>query len=126
MKREDDFEDRRQHLKGLSEKELEERFWQLANQIVDPLIELAENNTSPSIERSVLLRMGFSSLEAKGIVDEVVKMGLLGKGAGNVVYKLSRLKNVSIKDAGQMVIEGNCTDEIVKFFKGGNDDEARA
>ena len=38
---------------------------QLTGQLVDPLLELAKENTSPAIERSVLLRMGFSSLEAK-------------------------------------------------------------
>lgn len=126
MKREDDFEVRRRHLAGLTESELEQRFWQLCYRIVDPLIKLANDNTSPSIERSVLLRMGFSSLEAKAIVDEVMKMDLLGKGAGNVVYTLSRIRNVGIKEAGQMVIGGNCADEIVRHFKGGADDETRA
>ena len=62
MHRPDDFQERRKHLEGLSEEELEKRFWDLAEKIVDPLLELAYKNTSPSIERSVLLSMGFSSI----------------------------------------------------------------
>ena len=53
MSREDDFQERRKHLANLTEEELEQRFWELAGKIVDPIVELARNNTSPSIERSV-------------------------------------------------------------------------
>ena len=73
MPREDDFPVRRQHLAGLSDQELQERFWQLAQELVAPLVELARTHTSPSIERSVLLRMGFSSLEASAIVARCVE-----------------------------------------------------
>ena len=79
MQRLDDYQERRKHLKELSEEELEQRFWKLAEEIMDPVLELASKNTSPSIERSVLLRMGFSSIEATGIVDNCVKKGLLVK-----------------------------------------------
>ena len=64
IERPDDFEQRREHLERLSDEELHAYFWQLVDQIVAPLIEEARTNTSPSIERSVLLRMGFSSVEA--------------------------------------------------------------
>lgn len=124
MKREDDFEVRRQHLKDLSEEEIEKRFWQLVEEIAAPMIEMAGKNTSPSIERSVLLRMGFSSLEAKSIVDKVVELSLLGKGAGNVVYRLAKSKNVSIREAGAAIIDGGCDDEIMGLFKGGECVEA--
>lgn len=120
MKREDDFEIRRQHLKGLSEEELENRFWELCNKIVDPLIALAENHTSPAVERSVLLRMGFSSVEAKSIVDRVTTLGLLGKGAGNVVYRLSKSKGMGIRESGLAFGEGSFNDsEIIGLFKEG-------
>ena len=72
MKRDDDYQVRRQSVANLSDKELEQRFWQLAEQIVDPLLKLGYENTSPAIERSVLLRMGFSSIEAKAIADGCV------------------------------------------------------
>ena len=65
IERPDDFAKRRQHLQRLSDAELHNYFWQLVDQIVAPLIEEARTHTSPSIERSVLLRMGFSSIEAK-------------------------------------------------------------
>jgi len=90
MQRHSDFDKRREHLARLTDGELKERFWELAREIVEPLYDLAYNHTSPSIERSVLLRMGFSSLEAQGIVSAAEKRRLLGKGAGNLVLKKTR------------------------------------
>ncbi len=119
MKREDDFQERRKHLAHLTEEELEKRFWELAEKIVDPLIELAEKHTTPSIERSVLLRMGFSSLEAKAIVEGAIDRGLLGKGAGHIVYKLAREKGMDIREAGLKLAEGEMWDEVVALFRGG-------
>lgn len=119
MQREDDFQERRVHLSLLSEAELELRFWELANKLVEPLIELAEKNTSPSIERSVLLRMGFSSNEAKTIVDGVIARDLIGKGAGHLVYKLGHSKNMTIREAGLELVAGNMWDEAIELFKGG-------
>lgn len=119
MKRSDDFEVRRKHLENLSDKELEQKFWQLAEQVVDPLIDLARNNTTPSIERSVLLRMGFSSLEAKAIVEGVMDRGLMGKGAGHVVYKVAKEKNMDIREAGLALMEGKYWQDVVNAFKGG-------
>jgi len=112
----DDFEERRKHLKDLTDEELHERFWQLAEQVVSPLIELAYTHTSPSIERSVLLRMGFSSIEAKTLVDKVIDHHLIGKGAGHVVYKLAKLKGMSIREAGLALIEDKYWDEVLEAF----------
>ena len=50
MKRADDFAQRRAHLADLSDQELYEKFWALASEIADPLLELGHKNTSPSIE----------------------------------------------------------------------------
>lgn len=119
MKREDDFQERRKHLESLSEEELEQRFWELAEQIVDPLVDLAYKNTSPSIERSVLLRMGFSSLEATSIVNGAVERGLLGKGTGNLVYRLAKEKDMSIRDAGLALSEDKMWEDVVVMFKEG-------
>ena len=119
MHRPDDFQERRKHLEGLSEEELEKRFWDLAEKIVDPLLELAYKNTSPSIERSVLLRMGFSSIEANGIVDNCVKKGLLGKGAGHAVLKFANEKDMDYLAAGKLLAEGKGWDEVETLFQGG-------
>lgn len=119
MSRVDDYEKRRQHLKDLSEAELEAKFWQLAEKVVDPLIDLAKNSTSPSIERSVLLRMGFSSIEAKEIVNKVIDKGLIGKGAGHVVYKAAKLNNISIREAGLKLKNDELWDLVEKAFDGG-------
>ena len=104
MKRPDDFEIRRKHLENLTEEELKERFWELANKIVEPMLEMGYKNTTPAIERSVLLRMGFSSLEAKPIVEGVMKKGLMGKGAGNVVWRLSKKLGLSVREAGLALV----------------------
>lgn len=119
MKRADDFQERRQHLKDLTDEQLEAKFWQLAEQIVEPMIDMAKKHTSPSIERSVLLRMGFSSMEAQAIVEGVMDRGLMGKGAGNVVYKLANKKGMTIREAGLQLAEGNLWDEAMETFQGG-------
>lgn len=119
MKRADDFQERRKHLANLSEEELEARFWELSEKLVDPIVDLSFNNTSPSIERSVLLRMGFSSVEAKSIVDNALDRGLIGKGAGNIVYKLAKKKNLEIREAGLLLVQGDAWDEVKPLFQGG-------
>ena len=40
MKRNDDYLERRAHLADLTDKQLEERFWELANKLVDPLLQM--------------------------------------------------------------------------------------
>jgi len=115
-KRLDDFQDRRAHLVNLSDEELKARFWQLAGEIVEPMVDLGKKNTTPSIERSVLLRMGFSSLEAKEIINGVLENGLISKGAGHVVYKLAKNKEISVREAGVMLVNGKCWDEVVSLF----------
>ncbi|MCC3869549.1 ornithine aminomutase subunit alpha [Terrisporobacter mayombei] len=116
QKRQDDFEVRRKHLQELSDQQLKDRFWQLASQIVEPMVELGRKNTTPSIERSILLRMGFSSLEVKPILEGVMERGLIGKGAGHVVYKLATNKGITVREAGLMLINGECWDEVVDLF----------
>lgn len=118
--REDDFSTRRKHLENLSDEELKARFWELQEKAVDPLLELAKTHTSPSVERAVLLRMGFSSLEVKPLVDGAIDRGLMGKGVGHIVYRISKEKNLSIRQAGLELIEGKHWDEAVQIFKGGN------
>jgi D-ornithine 4,5-aminomutase subunit alpha len=118
LERPDDFEKRRQHLKGLSDEELKQRFWQLAEEIVRPLYELAWYHTSPSIERSVLLRMGFSSLEAKSIVSGLEKRGLLGKGAGRAVLEYAAITGAHYLDAGRALSEGKGWEELSRRLGG--------
>ncbi len=118
LKREDDFDQRSAHLKSLSDEALKERFWSLIEEIVDPLLDLAKKNTSPAIERSVLLRMGFSSLEAQPLVDGAIDRGLIGHGVGHVVYRIAKEKNLDIRTAGLELVEGKHWDEAAMFFKG--------
>lgn len=116
MKRADDYEVRRQHIKNLSEDELKAKFWELAEVIVNPMLKLGKRNTTPAIERSVLLRMGFSSIEVKPIVEGVMSKGLMGKGAGNVVWRLSKKLGVSVREAGVGLAEGKYWDHVDGLF----------
>ncbi len=119
MKRSDDFQERRKHIAGLTDEELYQRFWKMTEQAVNPLLELGMKNTTPSIERSVLLRMGISSLETKPIVEGCMDRGLMGKGAGHVVYKLAKARNITIQEAGTLLSQGKCWDEVTALFNGG-------
>lgn len=119
LQRPDDFEQRRQHLAQLSDEELYQRFWDLATKVVEPLVELARTHTSPSIERSVLLRMGFSSIEAAEIVKKVADRGLLGKGAGHIVWRVARDRQLDIREAGLALARGEHWDAVEAAFGGG-------
>ena len=101
MAREDTFATQREHLRGLPEPELEARFWELSQQVVDPLVELARHHTSPSIERSVLMRMGIDSLTCQAVVAECDKRKLLGHGAGHVVYVCMRAWDCEAPEAAR-------------------------
>ena len=104
--RPDNFEQARAHLQDLSDEELHARFRDLVDRIVAPLIEEARTHTTPSIERSVLLRMGFSSIECRQLVSQMQERGLLGHGAGRLVLQLARPKGISIREAGLALLAG--------------------
>ncbi|HHV42053.1 MAG TPA: ornithine aminomutase [Clostridiaceae bacterium] len=111
------FEERRAHLADKTDEELFEYFWELAERIVDPMIQEGRENTTPAVERSILLRMGFSSLEAAPIVNGVMERGLMGKGAGNVVWRLSKKLNLPYRDVGVGLAEGKYWDEVDGLFE---------
>ncbi len=117
MKRADDFQERRKHIAGLTDEELYNRFWELTEQVVTPLLDLGRKNTTPSIERAVLLRMGVSSLDTQKIVEGCMDRGLMGHGAGHVVYKLSKEKGMSIRETSEELAKGKYWDEAVALFK---------
>jgi len=112
LKREDDFQTRRAHLAELTNEQLHEKFWSLIEETVDPLLDMAKTHTTPSVERSVLLRMGFSSVEAKPLVERMIDRGLMGKGAGNVVYRAAQNNKMSIREAGLALLEDELWDTL--------------
>ena len=116
QERKDDFQDRRQHLKNMSDQELRTYFLELSDKIVDPLLDLAYKHTSKSIERSILLRMGFSSIEAKAIVDHISEHNLLSKGAGHCVYVVSKNKGLGIHEAGLKIQENEYIEYLKEYF----------
>lgn len=118
--RPDDFASRREHLRGMTDEELKAYFWDLTAKVVDPLVILARTHTTPSIERSILLRMGFSDQEAKTLVDQVIERRLMGKGAGNVVFVFSRLEKTDVRTAGLRLMAGNGWDKVLSHFGGGS------
>lgn len=99
------FEERQKELHKLSDEDLKNRFWDLCYQVVDPIVDLAKTHTSPSIERSVLLRMGIDSITAHAVVDIIMQAGLLGKGAGNVVLKVAQKAGIDVQKAAAAILE---------------------
>ena len=108
----DDFAARRKPLQTMSDEDLHAHFWNLVGQIVAPLIEEARAHTTPSIERSVLLRMGFSSVEAAELVGRMGERNLLGSGAGRIVLELAKAKGISVRDAGVALLEGRYWEHV--------------
>lgn len=99
------FEERRARLEQLSDEQLKTRFWELCNEMMVPIVELAQTHTSPSIERAVLLRMGVDSVSSQGVVNRVLEAGLLGKGAGHVVLKVAEQRGVDVRAAAAAILE---------------------
>ncbi|MDA3936893.1 MAG: D-ornithine 4,5-aminomutase subunit OraS [Actinomycetota bacterium] len=112
MVREDTFEHAHQYLSGLTDEELQIRFWHLTQEIVDPLVELARTHTSPSIERSVLMRMGIDTLTCGAVVGECETRGLLGHGAGHVVLVCMRAWEVDAPTAACRLADGDGWDTV--------------
>ena len=98
------FETRREELKKMTDDQLKERFWHLCDTLVEPIVELARTHTSPSIERAVLLRMGIDSVSSHGVVDRIHEAGLLPKGAGNVLLKLSGKTGQDVRGAAAAIL----------------------
>ncbi|HSN43271.1 MAG TPA: D-ornithine 4,5-aminomutase subunit OraS [Propionibacteriaceae bacterium] len=101
----DAYEARRATLAGLSDDELKARFWSLSHQIMAPVADLARTHTSPSIERSILLRMGVDSLSTHAVVDRIADAGLLGKGASHVVAKLAHERGIGVREAAALLVD---------------------
>jgi len=99
------FEQRREVLRQMSDEQLKARFWELCNQLVEPIVDLARTHTSPSIERSILLRMGIDSISSHGVVERIYEAGLLGKGAGHVVLKLAQKNGTDVRAAAAAILE---------------------
>jgi len=115
--RNDDFKDRRKHLEHLSDEQLKTYFYELTDKIVDPLLTLAYDYTTPAIERSVLMRMGFSSLESKAIVDKLFDHQLLSYGAGHIVYLYSKMNKTSIREAGLKLLYDQELDKKMEVLR---------
>ena len=107
MVREDTFEHAHQYLAGLTDEELKMRFWSLTQEIVDPLVELARTHTSPSVERSVLMRMGVDTPTCVAVVGECEKRGLLGHGAGHVVLVVMQALELQPPAAAKLLADGD-------------------
>jgi D-ornithine 4,5-aminomutase subunit alpha len=118
MARADEYLAWRTHLADLSDEQLEARFWELVEQIVDPLVDLARTHTSPSVERSVLMRMGIDSPTCNAIVNEIDKRGLLGHGAGHVVLHCAQCWNNDVRTAAKKLAAGKGWDAVEKKWGG--------
>jgi D-ornithine 4,5-aminomutase subunit alpha len=118
MVRADEYLAWRTHLADLSDEQLEARFWALVDEITDPLIELARTHTSPSIERSVLMRMGIDSPTCNGVVNELDARGLLGHGAGYVVLHCAQQWEVDVRAAAARLAAGEGWKDVERKWGG--------
>ena len=107
MVRPDTYHEVRKHLDALDDSALEARFWELSREVVAPLVELARTHTSPSIERSVLMRMGCDSPTSAAVVAGCESRGLLGHGAGHVVLVCMREWGIGAPEAAARLAGGN-------------------
>lgn len=79
-------------------------------------MDLAYKHTSKSIERSILLRMGFSSIQATQIVDTLNEHNLLRKGAGHCIYRLAKDKDITVLEAGTLVLQKDGAQYLSEVF----------
>ena len=63
--------------------------------------------------------MGVSSLDTQKIVEGCIDNGLMGHGAGHVVYKISQEKGLSIREASERLAKGEFWEDAVAAFKKG-------
>ena len=118
MAREDTYLQIRGHLAELTDEQLEARFWELAQRVVDPMVELARTHTWPSIERSVLMRMGVDSPTCMAVVGECEKRGLLGHGAGHVVLHCMTTWDCAAPEAARRLAAGEGWDVVEQKWGG--------
>lgn len=112
----DDFEIRRKHLKNKTDEELKDYFFELTDKLLEPIMEIAYEYTSPAIERSVLMRMGFSSLESMHITNKLFENDLLKYGAGHLVYLYAKTNKLEIRDAGLKLMSGEGISLLKEVF----------
>lgn len=114
--RPDDFTRRRAGLASLNDEALRRRFWDLAGQVVEPMLELARTHTTPSIERSVLARLGVPSHEAKAVVEGCLSRGILGHGAGHAVMRAAWAAGYSPRKAATELAAGRLWEVVERSF----------
>lgn len=98
------FEQRRARLREMDDEQLKALFWQLCDEVIDPIVDLARTHTSPSIERSVLLRMGIDSQSASAVVERISQAGLLGMGAGHALLQIAQERGTDVRQAADAVL----------------------
>jgi D-ornithine 4,5-aminomutase subunit alpha len=113
-----DYRKRAEALEKMSDEELYRLFWDITDQIVRPLATNAENHTTPSIERSVLLRMGFNSIQADAFVKRCVAERCLGQGAGAILLSYARKMGVDYFKAQEILMGLQNWDNEIKKTSG--------
>lgn len=83
---------------------LKERFWTLTRGMVEPLADYAATHTTPSIERSILLRMGFDSGTAADLVHLAAREGWLGNGVGGVLTERARAGVTTVGEVAAVLL----------------------
>ncbi len=114
------YERLRSELATMDDEALKARFWALCDKVMDPVVELARTHTSPSIERSVLLRMGIDSVTTHAVVENIHQTGYLGKGAGHAVLRLAQMAELDIPAAAEAIAHDPAV--LIGLFEEGSND----
>ena len=59
-----------------------------------------------------LLRMGFSSVESKALVEMFQHRGLLGHGVGRLVLELAEARGLSVREAGTALLDNRLWEAV--------------
>lgn len=109
----DVYTSRRRALASVSGEEPQETFWKLSGEAVDTMVEEARTHTTPSIERAVLLHMGFDSSESARLVEWMEELNLLGQGAAQLIQALAKQKKLTMREAGMALLGGKYWDQLL-------------
>lgn len=119
MKRADDFAERRKHIANLTDQELYDRFWALIRAGGCPAAGAGPQEYHPLGRACRAAADGHLLSGNPEDCGGLYGHSLMSHGAGHVVYKLSREKNLSIPEAGHLLAQGKYWDEAAALFKEG-------
>ena len=91
----------------LADEHIHKEFWKSGQSSDDSLSDFAHTCTSPHVECSSLVAMGFSDDEAQAIIKGAIKYRIICKGCSHVVLELRRARGIGLREAGLLLAAGD-------------------